>query len=232
MVERSERDSLCDMNRLEAPPLAAATALLAFACVAPDSGPAAPSPAEELAHSMTGIFTSADQALEEPDDYFDIRLYMAPIWAEREDGPWLYVEQAAALALERPYRQRVYHLVDVPGGVRSDVFVLPGDPLDYAGAWARPQAFGSLSPGDLVERVGCSIHLHRTADGFEGSTVGTGCTSSLYGAAYATSQVYVTEGVLASWDRGFDAGGDQVWGAEHGPYLFVLQEDLPGPGTP
>ena len=26
---------------------------------------------------------------------------------------------------------------------------------------------------------------------------------------------------LLSWDRGFDAAGKQVWGAEKGPYEFL-----------
>ncbi len=59
------------------------------------------------------------------------------------------------------------------------------------------------------------------AEGFEGSTVGEGCASSLRGTSYATSEVFVADGVLASWDRGFDPRGRQVWGATAGPYLFL-----------
>ena len=69
-----------------------------------------PSAAARLGSWMTGSFSSASQASAAPDDYFDIRLYMVPIWDGRADGPWLYVEQAAASALERPYRQRVYQV--------------------------------------------------------------------------------------------------------------------------
>jgi hypothetical protein len=29
---------------------------------------------------------------------------------------------------------------------------------------------------------------------------------------------------LVSWDRGFDADGQQVWGAEKGPYVFTRSE--------
>jgi hypothetical protein len=46
------------------------------------------------------------------------------------------------------------------------------------------------------------------------------CKSSLHGVVYATSQVRITEAELYSWDRGFDAEGNQVWGAEGGSYVF------------
>ena len=54
---------------------------------------------------MTGSFSSQAQSLED-EEYFDIRLEMVAIWPMRSDGLWLYVEQASASALDRPYRQR------------------------------------------------------------------------------------------------------------------------------
>ena len=203
------------------------TALLAAgllaACGAPRTG-AGPSPATVLAEWMTGQFSSAQQAEREPDDYFDIRLAMVPIWPERTDGPWLYVEQAAASALDEPYRQRVYHLVDTEDGPRSDIYELPGRPLDWAGAWRTPERFAALRPEDLPQRLGCSIHLVHMGESFEGTTRGEGCASNLRGASYATSEVTVTRHILSSWDRGFDAEGRQVWGATAGPYVFMKED--------
>ena len=66
-----------------------------------------------------------------------------------------------------------------------------------------------------------SSALRRASAGaFEGSTVENECVSTLRGAAYATSEVTVSRERLTSWDRGFDAGGGQVWGATEGPYIF------------
>lgn len=172
---------------------------------------------------MSGHYTSAAQALDDSARFFELHLTTVPIWAERLDGPWLYVEQAAAWSLEQPYRQRVYHLVETADGVRSDVYELPGDPHLFAGARGSPEDFGSLGPEELLLRDGCSIELRRTAEGFQGSTVGEGCASSLRGASSATSEVFVAVGILASWDRGFDPRGRQVWGATAGPYLFLRE---------
>lgn len=191
-------------------------------CHAVGGAPRTASPVEELAQWMEGSFSSEAQAQLDPENYFDIRLFMTPIWTERRDGPWLYVEQAAGRALERPYRQRVYHLVEErDGGVRSEVYLLPGDPLTYAGAWATPEVFAISSPDLLNLREGCDIILHRVGELWMGSTEGQRCPSSLGGASYATSEVTIGPGYLQSWDRGFDAQGEQVWGATEGPYDFL-----------
>lgn len=174
-----------------------------------------------LASWMTGSFSSAEQAAADS-AYFDIRLEMAPIWPERTEGRWLYVEQAAAPALDRPYRQRIYHLTQGSGGwFRSEVYLIP-DPLRFAGAWREPARFDALAPDSLEVREGCAVLLRRTGDGaFSGSTLGAGCASDLRGASYATSEVTVRADRLVSWDRGFDAGGTQTWGAEGGGYIFL-----------
>lgn len=175
---------------------------------------------------MTGSFSSAAQAAADPKNYFDIRLHMTPIWPGRGDAVWLYVEQAAAGRLDKPYRQRIYRLTQTgPNTFLSEVFTLPGDPLTFAGAYANPAMFASVTPDSLTPREGCAIVLHRSQDGsFNGGTSGSGCASDLRGAAYATSQAHITADSLRTWDRGYDDQGAQVWGAEKGPYIFVRVE--------
>jgi hypothetical protein len=175
-----------------------------------------------LARWMTGTFDSTAQAASRPEDFRPIRLVMLPIWQDRDDGPWLYVEQAVVGAEERPYRQRVYRLsIDGLEGLRSDVYELPEDPAGFTAAWLDPGVFKTCEPADLLPREGCAIHLRRRSDGaFVGETRGTGCTSRLAGAVYATSEVVITADLLSSWDRGFSGDNVQVWGAEKGPYEF------------
>lgn len=224
---------------------------------------------DRLVELLTGWFDSTEQAAADPSNFFPIRLVMTPIWTRAEfadpawsDGAWLYVEQASLQALEKPYRQRVYHVhrTTDDGALRSDVYTLAAnlDPADFAGAWKAPDLhFAHLTPADLELRDGCSIILHpvkhapseepaspvieggRTpqllngrADPavpaeFEGATVGRACISTLAGAAYATSEVLVSEDRLVTWDRGFDAAGQQVWGATAGGYIFVRRGLLP-----
>lgn len=176
-----------------------------------------------LASWMTGSFSSAEQAAADPEHFRDVRLHMAPIWTDRSDGPWLYVEQAMSDSEARPYRQRVYRLAMVKDGFESAVYELPGDPLVFAGAWRSPELVSGLTPQDLTPRQGCSITLRFEDEAFRGATAGTNCVSTLRGAAYATSEVTIEEDRLISWDRGFDAEGWQVWGAEAGGYVFLKE---------
>lgn len=183
---------------------------------------------KQVATLMCGSYSSAAQA-EADAAYFDVRLHIVPIWTDRADGPWLYVEQAMANALHQPYRQRVYRLMDHGGGVvESIVYTLPGNPLTFAGAWQDSNRLNALDPALLEPRMGCSVRLRPAGtDRFVGSTHGSDCASDLRGAAYATSEVTLGPGLLESWDRGFDAAGQQVWGAKAGPYRFVKIEEAP-----
>lgn len=189
---------------------------------------------EDAAAMMSGWFDSADQAESDPDNFFHIRLVMTPVWVDRTDGTWLYVEQAAIGAFERPYRQRIYHVHAPAGAIQSDVYTLPGEASAFAGAYRDPTRFDGLTPDDLTIRSGCAIHLSfdPAADlgrgAFVGSTFEDGCGSTLRGATYATSEVVITASELVSWDRGWDAAGEQVWGATAGGYVFRKRgEGLP-----
>jgi hypothetical protein len=171
---------------------------------------------------LCGSFSSEAQAARDG-SYYHITLHTTPMWTWREDGPWLYVEQALAETASQPYRQRVYKLERTPDGrYWSRVFVIPAAQR-YAGAWKSGSPLSELSPTDLEERVGCAITLEwdEASRTFVGGTTGTGCPSELAGAAYATSLVTLAPDRMATWDRGFDTTGQQVWGATAAGYEFV-----------
>jgi len=173
----------------------------------------------QLVQWMTGSFSSQAQS-QADSNFFDIRLEMVPIWSEGSQGAWLYVEQAAASSLDKPYRQRVYHVVNPYKGIyRSDVYTLP-EPERFIGAWKTPEKFDALTTDSLGSRSGCSIVMTWKDGAFVGGTEGDGCESTLRGATYATSEVTIKADGLYTWDQGFDADGIQVWGAETGGYEF------------
>ncbi|MBU0755686.1 MAG: chromophore lyase CpcT/CpeT [Planctomycetes bacterium] len=173
-----------------------------------------------LAGWMTGSFSSQEQSIADP-EFFDIRLQMKPIWTERQDGYWFYVEQAAASSLERPYRQRVYHVTQKDNDTFESAVYEIQDPLRFAGAWNHPDLLAQLIPDLLIERPGASILMKKTKNNsFEGSTEGKNCQSNYGGASYATSRVKITCNEIYSWDQGFNDQDEQVWGAVKEGYLF------------
>jgi hypothetical protein len=190
---------------------------------------------ELLASWLTGTFSNAAQALADPETAaVDLRL--APIWEDRADGPWRYLEQAVPEFPESPYRQRVLRLAEpTPGLLEIEIWTLP-EPTDAVGAWRLSEPLAGLAPGELTPRPGCSILARRRGDVVEGSTIGTLCPSRLRGASWASSEIAVTADGLVSWDRGFDDDGRQVWGSVDGGLVFdrvVASPDtapVPGPG--
>lgn len=175
---------------------------------------------EQLAFTMEGSYTSAEQAMADT-TYFNIELEMVRIWPKRKDGAWLYVEQAAAESKAKPYRQRVYRLTEVNDStIRSEIYTIRSGER-FFGAYKDFALLAQLSPDSIDAMEGCAITLQRYKSIYSGGTNGRDCPNSRNGAAYATSEVTIRSDRMVSWDRGYDAGGRQVWGAEKGGYVFL-----------
>ena len=174
----------------------------------------------ELSALMTGSFSSEEQSKIDT-AYFDIRLEIIRIWEDRSNGIWLYVEQAAASSLERPYRQRIYRLKETGENLfKSEVYEIE-EPLRFTGVWRKENPFYGDADDILQKRPGCSVRLKKIGNQtFFGSTVDKECLSDWGGATYATSIVTITENGMITWDRGFDENDNFLWGAEKAGYYF------------
>lgn len=169
---------------------------------------------------MTGSFSSQEQSKADT-NFSDIRLEMVQIWKNQMDGYWLYVEQADADQIDKPYRQRVYHLTQINDSTfKSSVYYIP-DPEKYIGEWKNKNPLAGLTPESLKEKEGCAVILNRQGnDTFVGMSESLKCESDRRGADFATSIVLLTRAMMYTWDRGFNMEGDQVWGATLGGYIF------------
>lgn len=175
---------------------------------------------KELFEIMSGKFSSEAQSLEDP-EFFHISLVMQPIWKGAQDGYWLYVEQAMASTPEAPYRVRVYHLYQEDEyTLVSQVYEIENE-ADFAGKIHQAQALDALTRENLLHKDGCGIYLKKVGkQKFEGATKEQACPSSLRGASYTTSKVQLDKNGMTSWDQGWNAQGEQVWGATKGGYRF------------
>ena len=175
---------------------------------------------------LIGRFDSVEQAQRQP-SYFEIQLLACEVAAEELGQRVLYIEQAQFANPAEPYRQRLYHVdsqVNDDGEIEviSTIYSL-ALPSAYVGL-CDDDTVTSFEPNSYMIREGCEVYLKWVDDHFEGSTRGNGCASSLSGASYATSEVVMTSDLITSWDRGFDANDQQVWGAVDGAYEFVRKE--------
>jgi hypothetical protein len=173
-----------------------------------------------LLSMMTGSFSSQNQARAD-ENFSDIRLQMVQIWKDRSDGFWLYVEQAVANSLDKPYRQRIYNLSQINDSTFQSTIFTMNDPLQYAGEWKKTNPLATMTPENLSEKKGCAVILTKRGEGvYVGLSESLTCESDLQGADYATSVVLITADQIYSWDRGFDINGNQVWGPKMGGYEF------------
>ncbi len=185
---------------------------------------AEPTALEHLTVFLTGTFSNADQARGDQ-NFRNSTLHVAPIWPDRTDGPWLYLEQALADAPAHPFRQLVYQLASRPDtSMEIRVFDL-ADPIAATGSWKEPARWARWQPAQLIPRPGCNLVLQLQPGGvFKGGSEGTGCASSLRGASYSTVESTITNLEITLWERGYNAAGVQVWGSIHGGYVFKRVE--------
>ncbi len=184
----------------------------------------------KLKEWMTGSFHNGHQAANDT-NYYHINLEMVPIWTDSQEGHWMYVEQALYTMKDKPYRQRVYELFTGDDGVlNSKVYSLPEKDL-YVNQGSTPSFFERISPGDLLDREGCTVFMESMGDYFMGSTNEKDCKSDFRGASYATAKVRVFEERLISWDQGFNESEEQVWGATKGGYIFDKVKRMKYPET-
>ena len=191
---------------------------LSTSCKQKESIPKIDQELNELFGLMQGSFNSQIQS-EVDSTYFNISLHMYPIWEDK--GNFLYVEQALNSKQDKPYRQRIYEVTRLNDSTFSSaIYKLDVDSL-WIGKWKTPAAFDSISLKDISLKSGCEVLLTRLEPNyFAGETGEKTCESKLYGAQYATSEVEIFEDKIISWDRGFDAEGNHIWGAKEGGYIF------------
>jgi CpeT protein len=191
-----------------------------------DTGVEVASIAPTFYRYLQGHFDSADQAAAQP-SYYHIELTMCPVEAPELGSMALYVEQA--LAGDQPYRQRIYVIED---GDQPDVQARSVMyELSYATAWAgfcdgESTATGVVSPEYVSKLEGCDVTVSWDGERFTGGTVEGACINDWGGASYATSEVTLSSELLESWDRGWDADGNYMWGATAGPYEFIRRSEL------
>jgi hypothetical protein len=192
--------------------------LCTFSCKNESVPPKEDAELKELFSLMQGSFNSEIQS-QVDSSYYNISLHMYPIWEEK--GNFLYVEQALSSMQDKPYRQRIYEVTKASDSTFSSaVYTLKADSI-WVGKWKNLKVFDSISMEDIAIKEGCEVILKSVnRNHFIGKTGDTTCVSTMRGASFARSEVEILEDKIISWDRGFDANGNYVWGAEKSGYIF------------
>lgn len=178
-----------------------------------------------LKKCMTGNFNSHDQNQNDK-DFFDIRVRMVPIWKSSDNVFYMYVEQAMAATLNKPFNQQVYKAVRVDDS-HTTIFVysIP-DAERFVGKQEGDYMFESFDQEVIVEKVGCELMLefNKEQSSFSGGTKEKSCVSETAGIAWTSSDMIIKEDMMEIWNRSWDANGKQAKGPTKGAYIFKKEE--------
>lgn len=183
----------------------------------------------QLAQWLAGHFNNLDQALAEPAWFANIHVYQCPLPYSVLSGIGFYVEQSYDIYPDRPYRQRVLHLLsDSTGRIRIQNYSL-NYPERYLGAGRDLSKLHTLTSADVEMLPGCVTEVEWTGTSFKGRSI-PGKTCLIYRKdqeTYLRSEFEVTATEFRSLDQGLDPVTDKVvWGSLSGPFQFMKKEDF------
>ncbi len=167
----------------------------------------------KIATQLTGTWKSAD-----------IWLTVAPAPVEGMSDT-LYVESVRADSPWEAYRQSFFQLYMYKGEVRLRTYeiAIPEDNKGvFTGMWGATEHFPQIASDALIATL--DVELESTATGFTGATPYPYPTG-VAGAVEMTSSMTLDGDTMTVADRGFDADGNVVWGAQKDAVVSFARSD-------
>ncbi len=175
---------------------------------------------------LSGEHHSTNDKIQDRD--VQLTLQILPIWQDRIDGEWLYMESRVINSQRKPFRQRILQLVDTPNGrIRLYSYSIPRA-SDFAGAYYEPEILSSLTLSQLSIHSGCELLIQLKDTGiFVGESDAKTCVPRRMGLQFMTTFFAVSEFNLSFLDRGYDKRGQLIQGSLENPVTFLkMSPDL------
>ncbi|MFM6188814.1 MAG: chromophore lyase CpcT/CpeT [Planktothrix sp.] len=188
--------------------------------------------AQKVVSYLTGVMETSAQAKAIPDapsvrmTTCEVQLNSTPGSVKPSEGVFLYQEQALTRNLSQPYRQRVLEIK--PSADRNRIesvsFKLI-NPKNWIGLCQKPLSERVISSQE-IQNANCRVFLKPMGTEYIGETQPGGCPTNFRGAVKITNTIKLDQQSMETQDRGFDAKGKQVWGAENRSYQYQrIQEE-------
>ena len=184
---------------------------------------------EQIADQLIGTWKTVDPIETTQDasgNAVDVSMMMsiAPVEIEGMENT-MYVESSLSNATWEPFRQVIFQLYDYKGKVRLRTYTIAMNEKARGvliGMTAAPSHFPAINKDLLIATL--DVELKASGAGFSGSTPYPYPTAVM-GAVEMTSAVAFDGSTLTVADRGYDADGNIVWGAdEDASYAFEQVE--------
>lgn len=188
---------------------------------------------EMLAQWLAGEFENQAQAQDQPVWFVHLQLWHRPLPFQIEGHIALFCEQANALYLDNPYRQRVVILQPTadPQRLRAEYRAFK-QPERVRGAGANPSLLDSLTVEDLEQLPGCELFITFDGQRFKADPPPDAKCCFQYDGKTRQVILGFESAVDRFWsfDRGVDPEtGKLLWGALMGAYEFQKRQDFPVP---
>jgi hypothetical protein len=155
----------------------------------------------------------------------EIVLAVAPVGVSGATDT-LYAELSFASALNRPFRQTIWHLVREDGRILLRTYEFRTKPDHIVGMWAAPETFPPMNLGWL--NLTMEMEVVKENDSYRARSLKPYPTS-VGGAVTMTSDLAFNADALVATDRGYDKEGKLVWGPAEGAsgYTFTAFAGCP-----
>ncbi|HEY9864439.1 MAG TPA: chromophore lyase CpcT/CpeT [Candidatus Obscuribacterales bacterium] len=185
-----------------------------------------PGHVQQVTSYLTGVMETSAQAKAIPDapsvrmTTCEVKLNSTDSSVRDSKGVFLYQEQALTRNLSKPYRQRILNILpSIDKNSIESVSFKPINPKNWIGLCQKPLSERVISIQE-IENVNCSVFLTPVGTEYIGETQPEGCVTNFKGAVKVTNTIKLDRNGMETQDRGFDAQGKQVWGAENRSYQY------------
>lgn len=184
-----------------------------------------------LAQWLAGEFDNYPQAYDQPAWFVSLRLWHRPLPIRIDGDLAIFCEQANAVYLDAPYRQRVLILRPAAQPAAQIEYKAFRQPERFKGAGANPSLLNSLSLSDLEDLPGCRLNVTPPKQSERVKAEPPPDAKCCFQYNGETRQVILgfeaSSTQFWSYDRGVDpATGKLLWGAIMGAYEFQKRQDF------
>jgi hypothetical protein len=182
----------------------------------------------QLVSWMAGEFSNRQQSLEQPNWFVNLVWWHRPIAFEVLGSVALFAEQANALMIDRPYRQRILQFQEDGNQIWVQYWGFK-DPAAWAGAGRDRDRLRQIMPNDITPLAGCLLNVSFADDRYQAVMPSDSkcCFAYLNEIRQVILGFEVTEHEFWSGDHGIDPDtGAAIWGAMMDFYKFHKVKDF------
>jgi len=182
----------------------------------------------QLASWMAGEFSNREQSLEQPVWFVNLVWWQRPIPSQVLGSPAIFAEQANALILDRPYRQRILQFVENDGKIQVKYWGFK-DPVAWTGAGRDRDRLNQITINDIEPLAGCLLDVSFANGRYKAEMPKDAkcCFQYLNESRQVALGFEVSADEFWSGDRGVEPEtGTAIWGAIMDFYKFKKIHDF------